>query len=248
MSCGLLGPSISRSPALTRSPSCTLTWTPRGIRYSALLRARLVRDDDDLALALDDAAHLHGAVDLADDRGGSRGLRASNSSTTRGRPPVMSLVFVVSRGIFASTWPANTVSPSSTIRCACDGMWYLRSTLCAVGVDRISISGCFFSSGESMMIRRARPVTSSTSSWTVRPSMMSLNFTVPGSSVRIENVYGSHSTSTWPCSTLLAVRDAQARAVDHLIALAVAALRVLHHDAARAVHRPPARPSASARP
>src|SRR5215470_17422018 len=33
----------------------------------------------------------------------SRGLRASNSSTTRGRPPVMSLVFVVSRGIFAIT-------------------------------------------------------------------------------------------------------------------------------------------------
>ena len=36
----------------------------------------------------------------------SRGFRASNSSTTRGRPPVMSLVLVVSRGIFASTWPA----------------------------------------------------------------------------------------------------------------------------------------------
>ena len=51
------------------------------------------------------------------------------------------------------------------------------------------------------MMKRDRPVTSSTSSWTVTPSMMSLNVTVPGSSVRIENVYGSHSTSTWPCST-----------------------------------------------
>ena len=98
----------------------------------------------------------------------SRGLRASNSSTTRGRPPVMSFVFVVSRGIFASTSPANTVSPSLTIRCECDGMWYFRDTFdvgwpCASSV-RISIAGCFFSSGESMMISRERPVTSSTSS------------------------------------------------------------------------------------
>src|ERR1700685_1457130 len=31
----------------------------------------------------------------------SRGLRASNNSTTRGRPPVMSLVLVGARGIFA---------------------------------------------------------------------------------------------------------------------------------------------------
>ena len=95
----------------------------------------------------------------------SRGLRASNSSTTRGRPPVMSLVFVVSRGIFASTSPGEPFSPSCTIRCAFDGMWYLRSTL--PSLPMISIAGCFFSSGESTMISRDRPVTSSTSSWTV---------------------------------------------------------------------------------
>ena len=46
----------------------------------------------------------------------SCGLRASNNSTTRGRPPVMSLVLVVSRGILASTSPGKTVSPSCTIR------------------------------------------------------------------------------------------------------------------------------------
>jgi hypothetical protein len=51
------------------------------------------------------------------------------------------------------------------------------------------------------MMKRDRPVTSSTSSWTVIPSMMSLKRIVPGSSVRIENVYGSHSTSTCPVST-----------------------------------------------
>ena len=44
----------------------------------------------------------------------SFGLRASNSSATRGRPPVMSLVLVVSRGILAMMSPASTVSPSLT--------------------------------------------------------------------------------------------------------------------------------------
>ena len=59
-----------------------------------------------------------------------------------------------------------------------------------------SMAGCFFSSGESMMMRRDRPVTSSTSSWTVMPSMMSLNRMTPVPSDRIETVYGSHSAST----------------------------------------------------
>ena len=59
----------------------------------------------------------------------SRGLRASNSSTTRGRPPVMSLVFVVSRGIFASTSPGGTSRRRCTIRCACERHGYLRTTL-----------------------------------------------------------------------------------------------------------------------
>ena len=45
----------------------------------------------------------------------SFGLRASKSSATRGRPPVMSLVLVVSRGIFAMTSPACTTVPSGTM-------------------------------------------------------------------------------------------------------------------------------------
>jgi hypothetical protein len=44
-------------------------------------------------------------------RGPIAPLRA-HSSTTRGRPPMMSFVFAVSRGSFASTSPANTASPS----------------------------------------------------------------------------------------------------------------------------------------
>src|SRR5260370_1338441 len=60
---------------------------------------------------------------------GSLGLRVSKSSTTRGRPPVMSLVLVVSRGIFASTSPACTSSPSLTIKWAREGMRYFLRTL-----------------------------------------------------------------------------------------------------------------------
>ena len=77
-------------------------------------------------------------------------------------------------------------------------MWYLRVTL--LFLSRISIVGCFFSSGESTTIFRDRPVTSSSSSWKVTSEIRSLNFTEPSSSVRIENVYGSHSTSTLPGS------------------------------------------------
>ena len=45
----------------------------------------------------------------------SFGERASNSSATRGRPPVMSRVFDVSCGIRASTSPTATSWPSLTV-------------------------------------------------------------------------------------------------------------------------------------
>ena len=48
----------------------------------------------------------------------SLGLRASKSSATRGRPPVMSLVFVVSRGTLAMTSPAEISSVSFTVMIA----------------------------------------------------------------------------------------------------------------------------------
>ena len=68
MSCGLLGPSINGSPARTRSPSCTLTCTPRGSAYSRGSAPGSSGNDDDLPLALDDAAVLDDAVDFRDDR------------------------------------------------------------------------------------------------------------------------------------------------------------------------------------
>ena len=44
----------------------------------------------------------------------SFGRRASNSSATRGRPPVMSRVLALSVGIRAMTSPAFTCPPGST--------------------------------------------------------------------------------------------------------------------------------------
>ena len=66
--------------------------------------------------------------------------------------------------------------------------------------------------------------------------MMSLKRIWPVSSVRIENVYGSHSTRIWPFSTCSSFVDLEARAVGNLVALAVAALLVLNDEMAVAVH------------
>ena len=54
----------------------------------------------------------------------SFGRRASKSSATRGRPPVMSFVFVVSRGIFDTMSPAWMSSPSFTTMWAPMGSMY----------------------------------------------------------------------------------------------------------------------------
>src|SRR5688500_18960056 len=98
MSCGLLGPSMSGSPARTRSLSWTFTCTPRGSEYSLgsppssinargtpppLARAAGARHDDDLALSLHDAAVLHEPVDLRDDRGLARLARLEELDDAR---------------------------------------------------------------------------------------------------------------------------------------------------------------------
>ncbi len=44
----------------------------------------------------------------------SLGFLASNNSATLGRPPVISLVLVVSLGILTIISPASTISPSET--------------------------------------------------------------------------------------------------------------------------------------
>ena len=52
---------------------------------------------------------------------GSLGLRASKISVTRGRPPVMSCVPDTSRGVLASSVPAEIVLPSATSMWAFSG-------------------------------------------------------------------------------------------------------------------------------
>ena len=105
--------------------------------------AAIVRNDDHLALTLDDAAVLDDAVDL-EMTAGSFGLRASNSSTTRGRPPVMSLVLVVSRDLrqhVAGFHVLAVLHHQVRVR----RHVVLPRTLPALSL--ISIVGCFFSSG-----------------------------------------------------------------------------------------------------
>jgi len=103
--------------ARTLSPSCTEMCLPRGIRYSFV---SLIGTDHDLAHTFHEAGEFHGAVYLRD-RGVLRGFRASNSSATRGRPPVMSLVLVDSRGILARMSPWKTSAPSLRSKCAPTG-------------------------------------------------------------------------------------------------------------------------------
>jgi hypothetical protein len=79
---------------------------------------------------------------------GFDGLRASNNSVTRGRPPVISRVLPVERGILTITCPAITLSPLSTAMCAPTGMLY---DLITSFLSRILIDGFFVLSLESII-------------------------------------------------------------------------------------------------
>src|SRR6266704_2523680 len=134
---------------------------------------------------------------------GSFGRRASNSSATRGRPPVMSRVLYASRDTLASTSPAYTSWPSSTVSCAPSGMTKSRSRFSfSPFFCTTSMWGCSFLSRSSMMTRWRRPVSSSSSSRTVSSSTMSTNRTTPATSVMIGLVYGSHVNNTPSFPTL----------------------------------------------
>ncbi len=105
--------------------------------------------------------------------------------------------------------PGKTVSLSWIIKWALAGSRYSLIVL-PVFASLMIAFGCFFSSGDSRITGCAKPVTSSTSSFIVSPSMTSLRWICPPTSVRIGRVYGSHSTSRtpgsidWPSETLSA--------------------------------------------
>ena len=88
----------------------------RALRDQVLLRLAVLAADHDLAHAAGDAAELARAPSISATMAASFGRRASNSSATRGRPPVMSRILLPSRRILASTSPAPTGCPSRTSR------------------------------------------------------------------------------------------------------------------------------------
>ena len=112
MSCGLTEPSISGSPALTWSPSCTPICLPLAIRYSAARRLPASRRPCACPWC---PCRRRPVPSISEMTANSLGLRASNNSATRGRPPVMSLVLVVSRGIFAMTSPGELPNASGDV-------------------------------------------------------------------------------------------------------------------------------------
>ena len=150
----------------------------------------------------------------------SLGLRASNSSATRGRPPVMSLVLVVSRGILAMMSAAKTSWPSRHQQVRAHGQGIALALAPAARRGRVrfqdddarlqarveilddDLAG---QSGDLVELlphggaRGASPRLAA--SWASRSSTMSTYCTLPVNSVRMGVVCGSHSTSTVPAFT-----------------------------------------------
>ena len=118
-------------------------------RVFARLGARLVGDDDDLALTLDDAAVLDDAVDFRDDRRLARLARFEQFDHAR-----QTAGDVLGLGRLARNLREHVARRHHLAvlhhQVRVDGMWYLRLTLPSLPL--ISIAGCFFSSGESTMM------------------------------------------------------------------------------------------------
>ena len=107
---GVVAPSDKGIPARIKSFSCTRICLESGTRYffispvlDVIITSLLPR------LILPNEA----SPSISDTTAGLEGLRASNSSVTRGRPPVISPALPTARGILTSTSPAFIVSPSS---------------------------------------------------------------------------------------------------------------------------------------
>ena len=125
MSCGSFAPSQSMSPAATSSASRTSRCLPMGTRCLNSLPNGSVTTMTRLPFTMPLKDTRPPTLASTD---GFLGLRASNSSPTRGRPPVMSLVLTLSRSSFAMIRPAFTFSPSSMLRYALPGRKYAASS------------------------------------------------------------------------------------------------------------------------
>ena len=143
---------------------------------------------------------------------GLDGLRASKSSVTRGRPPVISPAFELVRLILTTISPGLISSPSLIMMWAPTGNEYVRrmiglpsSSTCSG--SRISASGTNVRSFDSITIRSSRPVSPSISAAYVTPATTPLKRILPATSQTMTALNGSHSAmisplcTSWPLST-----------------------------------------------
>ena len=119
MSWGTSGPSTSASPARTNVPEWTRKCLPCETRCSRSMPASLLTTMVRLPRRF--SPRISTMPSISAMTAGSLGLRASKISVTRGRPPVMSCVPETSRGVLASSVPAEIVLPSSTSMLAFSG-------------------------------------------------------------------------------------------------------------------------------
>ncbi len=209
MSCGVDSPSTTVSPFSTCSPSNTMIWRYLGISSSCSLPSvsRMIRRCLPL-VSLPKLTMPERSARIA----GSLGLRASNRSATRGRPPVMSRVLDASCGILATTSPTPTGAPSCRLTIDLGGSRYCAGRS-VPGIDRsLPFLSTMRTIGRrslawvprrlgSVISREARPVSSSVFSITVTPSTKSTKRMNPATSDTIGWLCGSQLATCWPALT-----------------------------------------------
>ncbi len=111
MSAGVITPSDNGVPARTASCSCTRICFDSDTRY---LRCSPVLEVTTISRLPRFTLPIVTSPSISDTIAGFDGLRASKSSVTRGRPPVISPPLAAARGILTRVSPVLTVWPSST--------------------------------------------------------------------------------------------------------------------------------------
>ena len=228
-----MGPSMSGSPARTRSPSCTLMCGAARELVLALLA--VVAGHEDLAVLLGHVAVLHDAVDLGDDRRLLGPPRLEQLDHARQTARDVLGLGGLARGILASTSPGVTSLPSSTIRWAPEGSRYLRGGLALLVLDldaRLLLLVGRLHDDE----RRHAGVLVHLLVHGLAVDDVLEGDGWPPSSVRMVNEYGIPLDQQLALLDLRAVLDLELGAVDHGVALALAALLVVDDERARAVH------------
>ena len=158
MSAGVMTPSDNGVPARTASCSCTricFESETRYLRCSPVFEVTIISRLPRLTLP------MVTSPSISDTTAGLDGLRASKSSVTRGRPPVMSPPLTAARGIFTRVSPVLTVWPSSTTIWPPTGKLYV--PIFSPLTSMMSQVGTFDLSFDSVMIFSVRPVVSSVS-------------------------------------------------------------------------------------